>query len=949
MADGRGDTALGSATSHVTSKARLDLGNDAQRQSGRGNGDYRQPDQGNSGYGLRSPRDSGYPDADRRNGSNRQPSPRDSGYPQPDRRNGSNRQPSPRDSGYPQPDRRNGSNRQPSPRDSGYPQPDRRNGRYQRPGYEAGHDGRFENSRQPSLARPSSLRPEPESALDRRPTPGETPESPQPGGRPWLPTAATTTLVVAANVLALSGIRLQYVGPALGFWFLVVLPAYLLCTTNIWRGSPGVERIGYSVTSVILLLMLGGLTISTILPPLGVARPLDTVPVVIFADVLNITLYVFRFRRRTELPRLTQIRRLRPSETRLIVAGLFCVLLAILGTNRVNNDAGVQVSIAALVCIVATILVLLGRHRRLGEGVINATLYLVSLAILLMTSLRGWYVTGGDIQSEYRVFQFTEAHSRWSIADALHSAYNACLSITILPTEIERVVNVDSVYVFRFFFQLLFALCPVLAYAFWRRYASKLVALVAVIYFIGFPVYINDMPGINRQEIAFLFVGAAALAITNSRWPQGWRRLGLFVAAIGVELSHYSTMYMFVGTLVVGWLLGSVVRLRSRRNSKRAESTEEGPWTTARRTIGVGSVLAAISIMLLWGGLATQTVGPLLTDVQAAVSQFGHPGANTPYSLFSRTTLSTQQVLDNYISGAMHRNATWPGHLYFPTSEVARYSTPLDNEPNMPLTKLGRLLSRLGVPVTAVNTDVRQGAAKDEQLFVVAGFVAFIISRRLRRRANHELLFIGAASIVMVAVFTVFPNLSADYNASRALQEALIWAAPVLAVGTIAVFWPFGPRTGVRIAVGVSVAIFISTSGLLPQILGGYGPQLSLNNSGQYYDVDYMHPQEVAAVSWLTGKPGVLPGGLQAPMGPTTSDPFAFNSLTNVAEGQAVGDIYPALVKRASWVILSYAILHTDRAAVWTDGQIITYRYPTAFLKANKNLVYDNGGAEIYR
>jgi hypothetical protein len=259
------------------------------------------------------------------------------------------------------------------------------------------------------------------------------------------------------------------------------------------------------------------------------------------------------------------------------------------------------------------------------------------------------------------------------------------------------------------------------------------------------------------------------------------------------------------------------------------------------------------------------------------------------------------------------------------------------------------VLSLFGTPVSTLNTDVRQGAAKDEQLFVAAGFAAFMISRRLRRRASHELLYIAAASIFMVALFTVFPNFSVDYSATRALQEALIWAAPVLVAGSIAVFWPFGRRTSVRIAVGVSVVIFISTSGFLPQILGGYGAQLNLNNSGQYYDADYMHPQEVAAVTWLAGQSGVLPGGLQAPMGPTTSDPFAFNSPANVTGAQSVGDIYPVLIKRSSWVMLSYSIVRTYRAPLYTDGELIYYRYPIAFLENNKNLVYNDGGAEIYK
>src|ERR1035441_2621063 len=92
---------------------------------------------------------------------------------------------------------------------------------------------------------------------------------------------------------------------------------------------------------------------------------------------------------------------------------------------------------------------------------------------------------------------------------------NACLSITILPTEVGQVAHVDDPYVYKFFFQLIFALCPVLVYAIARRYWSGSISVLAVVYFIGFPTFFTDMSFLNRQEIAFVFVCVALLAITN--------------------------------------------------------------------------------------------------------------------------------------------------------------------------------------------------------------------------------------------------------------------------------------------------------------------------------------------------------------------------------------------------------------------------------------------------
>ena len=91
-------------------------------------------------------------------------------------------------------------------------------------------------------------------------------------GRTGWPEFASAGLVAGVNVLVVTGFRLPFLGPAAGFWFLLVQPVYLLCTTSLWRGSSVAERLGYSLTAVLLLLMLAGLGINTLLPLLGVAR-----------------------------------------------------------------------------------------------------------------------------------------------------------------------------------------------------------------------------------------------------------------------------------------------------------------------------------------------------------------------------------------------------------------------------------------------------------------------------------------------------------------------------------------------------------------------------------------------------------------------------------------------------------------------------------------------------
>jgi uncharacterized membrane protein len=224
--------------------------------------------------------------------------------------------------------------------------------------------------------------------------------------------------------------------------------------------------------------------------------------------------------------------------------------------------------------------------------------------------------------------------------------------------------------------------------------------------------------------------------------------------------------------------------------------------------------------------------------------------------------------------------------------------------------------------------------------------ITFLAMRRLRRHVGREVFCLCIGSIVMVAIITILPNLSVDYGVLRAFQEALILIAPVLVAGSLTIFSPLGQIWALRTSAAVCIGIFVSTTGLLPQILGGYPAQLGLNNNGSYYEIYYMHPQEVAAVSWLAYQPDVLADGVQASFDP---DRFAFTAQSDVTGSENVTDIYPPLVLQSSWVIVGYSTVHTGRATASYDGDLITYVYPIKFLRYSKNLVYNNGGADIYK
>lgn len=756
---------------------------------------------------------------------------------------------------------------------------------------------------------------------------------------------ASCVLLVAVNLLLLSGHRVAFVGALLGFWLIVLHPTYLISTTRIWKLVVGAERLAYSLGAVILTLLVGGLLLDVVLPHLGVPRPLAQRPVLVAVDCLNIGLMVWRSRRGSMSNAwLANLRSLVQWERIILSVSACCVPLVVAGANRLNNGSSGLVALIGLCGVAVTFALMLWRRTDLRDSVVAASTYLLGLSLLLATSLRGWYITGHDIQREYRVFELTKAHGLWNIA-TFRDPYNACLSITILPTEIWQMIRVDDPYVYKVFFQLLFAVCPVLVYLLARRYWSKQISILSVVYFVGFPTFFTDMPFLNRQEVAFLFVGLFLLAMTRRQWTVWRRRLVMMTAALGIGLSHYSTMYVFVGTLVIGLVAeyGFHLFVRVRRRLHRPSDIR---WGDTARTITLGIVLAAGLVTFVWGGLITRTAtGVIATIKEADPASGGLHSAGTSYALFSGSGPSSQQLLDKYRKETLHtRKKNEP--VYLPLSKSLAFPTRALTTPSLPLTSAGKLLADAHVSPSTLNSTIRGLASKGEQVFIGVGLLAVGFVGWRRRRIGKDYYFLGIASVVMVGAVTVLPGLSVSYGLLRALQQSLILVAPVLVIGSFVIFKPLGEIWSKRTATAVALLFLVSTIGVLPQILGGYPAQLNLNNSGVYYDNYYVHPQEVQAISWLGQQHATLPADVQ---GENFTDLYYFNAPNQVSGTQFVTDIYPTLIRKAAWVVLGTSTVQTGIATASSGGNLIPYRYPMALLKENKNLVYDDGGTVIYR
>src|SRR5262249_36539264 len=138
-----------------------------------------------------------------------------------------------------------------------------------------------------------------------------------------------------------------------------------------------------------------------------------------------------------------------------------------------------------------------------------------------------------------------------------------------------------------------------------RRFVSSKLALISAIYFIAYPTFFSDMPMLNRQEIAFVFLGLMLLALFDTKYSLSSGRGLMVIFGIGMVLSHYSTTYATIAILLMAYALrpGVTLAIKYARNIKSFFGRNKHlnfPIETQKALLTVTALLVLINASLLW-------------------------------------------------------------------------------------------------------------------------------------------------------------------------------------------------------------------------------------------------------------------------------------------------------------------------------------------------------------
>jgi len=287
-----------------------------------------------------------------------------------------------------------------------------------------------------------------------------------------------------------------------------------------------------------------------------------------------------------------------------------------------------------------------------------------------------------------------------------------------------------------------------------------------------------------------------------------------------------------------------------------------------------------------------------------------------------------------------------PGE-YYPTSTYSQYPLNVVGGENVPITTLGITFQNLHFNIPQAISVFGQLLAKLTEALVPLGMIYILTRKSVIKNIDPELYLIACFCLAFIFLNIVLPVLSTEYGIFRALQQSMFIIAPIIVAGAMAIGTAFKKWFRVEVFASMLTAIFfLYSTHFLPYLFGNTPAVLHLSNRGTYYDDYYIQSDEIYGVDWLTSTGGTSQSVNGVRLDVQTSRYNKFASLTPITP---YADIIPAVIRRGAFVFLAPVTVLNDRATVIYNADQVNYAYPTQFLQTNKDLIYNNGGSQVYR
>ena len=715
----------------------------------------------------------------------------------------------------------------------------------------------------------------------------------------------------------------------LGFMTFTIIPGLLILHALKLDRVSLTEKVILSVGLSIAFLMFAGLLINWVYYGLGYETPLSTPSLVIsFSAILIILAIIARLRNKDSLLHLSDLHLSTKEKAFLVLPAIFPIL-SILGMDFMNTTDNNVVLMVLLVLIPAYTIFVAFKHRDISPTTYAPMIFLISISLLLMLSLRSSHLIGADVHLTYQLFQSTFAEQHWHMFQ--NRTYDACLSISLLPAIYQSLLNIDSEYLFKLLFSLLFSVSPLIIYVISRKYIGNFYAFLAAMFFMSQTVFLNTSFN-ARTNIAILFFGMAIMVLFRKGIDKFRNRLLFVILASSCIVSHYSTSYIFLFVLILAWMIMELVSALTVDRSPPPDKSP--PYVTEPGAPMSGfHAPAHSSNAITYTGIAANIARPQLRRSTTAI---------TVLLFFAILFLWYGQITEAPLDAGMefvHQTLTNFGEFFAAESRGQSMGAAMGQDilhKDIPH-KIEFLFSwvsiaLIGIGVLSMLLSYRHtisipGPGLNRPSFMRAKF--------------HTEYFAFALSCSIVLVLSVAsPYVLKGYAMDRTYFQMMTVLPPFFIIGGILLAKVLKAKPYLVILT-ILIPYFMCTTGLAYQMFD-FPKHVTLNSEGDKYDYLYVHDQETLAAEWLKDHSHEL--------AVVYSDHFGLARL--VSQGDIQSPVYAgSFIERGARLRPGYFYM---RYSGVVKGKMMDRNYewhPLSDYKdefAKKDRIYVNSGSELW-
>ncbi|MBR9705441.1 DUF2206 domain-containing protein [Candidatus Pacearchaeota archaeon] len=724
---------------------------------------------------------------------------------------------------------------------------------------------------------------------------------------------------IVTNLLVALGLSLFYLRAILSFIFIITIPGILIILIMKVRNLGFWEYVVYGVGLSISFMMFLGVAINWILPWINITdKPLQLKFILPIFDMFLLLMFYFAFKRNLDLKIIKfKIPFFNLLNKVFIIIPILFPILAILGALILNNHGPNYLTMILLAGIALYVLAIVIFRKKINPRIYPWAILMISVGIILSVSIRGFYLNGSDINTEFNIFRLIFDYQKWDLQE-YSSSYNSLLSINILPTILNLFLGGSALSIFKIILPLIYALTPLIIYLFSKRFLNPLLSFLSAFFFMSQITFLKWWWIPIRQEVAFLFFGLSCLLFTSKFGNRKVRDILILIFGISLIVSHYSSTYIYFLVIILALALEFLFL------KKRKETV---------RFIKISSLIILLIFCFLWYSQ--------LTNLSKGFVSFSKESLTNLGDMFKEDVQAEGHGILDHFNFFDSGGATEILREYANQVNVTPGVNPSAFNYNIYWKSSPGTEKRLTYKWNNFILLFRRIFKLLIRLMILPGVVLW--SFLLRDENSRRVRTLTISSFIVLVLLIILPFVSITYDLERTYFQLLFLLSPTVLIAITPLYRKY-ERVCICMAM-ILIIQFLLFSGITDQVLGGSGVESRLNNLGVEYDRHYTHVSESLSGSWLLD--------LEFKYTYISADKYELNKILDprklIMQGRINYNVLPKTFSENSYIYSGKTNKNKGITHKSYQGNVLTFNFPNRFLEDNRNKVYNNGGSEIFR